>query len=545
MPTLGRSIRFTGFSFDLETGQLRQGDSEIRLTPKAAAVLRVLVTNAGSPVSKEQLFSSVWSETTVSDDALTSCIQELRKAFGDEARQPRYIETRHRRGYQFIAPLEGPPATAAEPADGSVAIAVLPFTDISPEHDQDYLCDGLAVELISAFSVIRELRVVSRTASFQFRAAGADVRLIGSQLGVGYLLEGSIRKTKDRLRVMVQLIEVASGYHKWSQQFDRTPDDVFAIQDEITAGVIHALRRGTISVGEKQALQRQHTGTAAYEYYLRGLQFLPRMTQPDLARSAEMFERATQLDPSYSPALAGLATVYATLYEWFGADDANLRKADDASRKSVALGPELAEARVARGFTLSLSRQYAEATNEFSEAIRINPNLFEAYYYFARASFANGDIARSAELFAKAAEVRREDFQSPILLAQALRMMGKVSEALEANREGVRRAEHALALDPKDPRALSLGASGLFHDNQKARAREWCRGAVELYPDDMGVLINAACLSAKLGLKEEALDYLERVFARGWGKRGWIEHDPDYDIVRDEPRFKRLLARLV
>ena len=138
--------------------------------------------------------------------------------------------------------------------------------------------------------------------------------------------------------------------------------------------------------------------------------------------------------------MALLATVYATLYEWFGAIDLNLKKAEEASRKAVAVAPELAEARVARGFTLSLSRQYEQAVREFTEAIRINPNLFEAYYYFARASFANGEVERSAELFSKAAEVRRDDYQSPILLAQSLRMLGRAAEAQEANREGVRRA---------------------------------------------------------------------------------------------------------
>jgi adenylate cyclase len=539
-----RHFRFEGFSFDAATGQLRHGQSEIKITPKAAAVLGLLLKSAGSTVSKDQLFSSIWSETSVTDDALSSCIQELRKALGDNTRQPRYIETRHRRGYQFVAPVEPPATNRAGAEEGMVAIAVLPFADISAEHDQEYFCDGLAVELISALSEFGGLRVVSRTASFQFRSSGADVRSIGSHLGAEYLLEGSIRKTKDRLRVMVELIEAGSGYQKWSQQFNRSPEDVFAIEDEITEGVIHALRGGTLSGAERQTRQRHHTGTAAYEYYLRGLQFLPRMTQPDLARSAEMFARATEIDPSYGPALAGLATVYGTLYEWFGAEDQNLKRAEEASHKAVALAPELAEARVSRGFTASLARQYDYAVQEFTEAIRINSNLFEAYYYFARSSFANGQITRSAELFAKAAELRREDYQSPILLAQSLRMLGRMSEALEADREGIRRAERALALDPNDPRALSLGAQGLFQDGQRARAQEWARRAVELCPEDAATLICAACLSAKLGHKEEALDFLERVLARGWGKRGWIEHDPDYDNLRNEPRFQNLLTKL-
>jgi TolB-like protein len=239
---LKQNIRFESFSFNPDNGQLWQGQSEIRLTPKAAAVLRVLIANAGSPVSKDQLFSSVWRGTAVTDGALTSCIQELRKAFGDDARRPRYIETRHRLGYQFVAVLSAPAAVAGHSSEEILAIAVLPFADISPEHDQGYLCDGLAIELISALSGVHGLRVVSRTASFQFRETGGDIRSIGSQLGVGYLVEGSVRKTEARLRVIVQLVDVAAGYHRWSQQFDCTPEDVFAIQDEMAEGVANTLR---------------------------------------------------------------------------------------------------------------------------------------------------------------------------------------------------------------------------------------------------------------------------------------------------------------
>ena len=342
------------------------------------------------------------------------------------------------------------------------AIAVLPFADMSPGRDQDYLCEGLAEELINALTHIDGLRVAARTASFQFRATGADVRAVGRQLGVGTLLEGSVRKADDRLRVTVQLIEVATGYHRWSQRFDRTLDDVFAIQDEIAESVATSLRGSVLSGREKQALVRPQTGAAAYEYYLRGRQHLPRMTQPDLEKSAEMFERAIELDAGYGPAFAGLAMVHATLYEWFGAKEDDLARAERASQRALELAPDLAEAHVARGCALSLSGRYDEAAREFEDAIRLNPNLFDAYYYFARTSFARGEIARSAELFRKAAEVRQEDFQSPMLLAQSLRMLGREEEAREIEREGIRRAEHILVLNPLDGRALSLGSGALF-----------------------------------------------------------------------------------
>jgi tetratricopeptide (TPR) repeat protein len=256
-----------------------------------------------------------------------------------------------------------------------------------------------------------------------------------------------------------------------------------------------------------------------------------------------MFDRAIELDAKYSPAFAGLAMVHATLYEWFGAQADDLAAAERASRRALDLSSDLAEAHVARGCALALSRRYEEAAKEFEDAIHLNPNLFDAYYYFARATFAIGNIERSAELFGKAAAARHEDFQSPMLQAQALRMLGRQEETRRAEQEGINRAERALKLNPHDVRALSLGAGTLFH-SQPERAMEWSRRALELNPDDMGSLVNAACLHAKMKHKEEAINLLERVFARGWGKRDWVEHDPDYDILRDDPRFQKMLEKL-
>jgi adenylate cyclase len=545
---MSHGVRFGDFRFDSASGRLWSGTREVRLTPKAAAVLNVLVTHAGQPVTKEAIFATVWDGTSVGDDALTSCIQELRKALDDDAKRPQFIETRHRRGYRFVAPIVAPepPPQAAPPAAAPEisAIAVLPFADMSPARDQDYLCEGIAEELINALTQIDGLRVASRTASFQFRGAGADVREVGRQLGVGTLLEGSVRKADERLRVTVQLIEVATGYHRWSQRFDRKLDDVFAIEDEIADSVARSLRGSVLGERELPTLRRPQTGAAAYEYYLRGRQLLPRMTQPDLKGAGEMFERAIEHDADYGPAWACLAAVHATLYEWFGARDDDLRRAEHASQRALELAPDLADAHVARGFVLSLSSRYDEAARAFEEAIRVNPHLFDAYYYFARASFASGDVARSADLFRKAAEVRPEDFQSAMLLGQSLRMLGRLDESRAATRDGIHRAERMLVLNPTDARALSLGSGALFHDGQIARATAWSARSIELYPDDLSALVNGACLHAKLGQKEDALALLERVFARGWGKRDWIEHDPDYDILRDDPRFQALLAKL-
>src|SRR5262245_4597112 len=229
LAVMTQQLSFGRYRFEPATARLWGDEREIKLTRKAASVLAMLIERAGQPVTKQELFATVWSNTVVSDDALTTCIQELRKALQDDAKQPRYIETRHRYGYCFVAELAGsepaPEAKAAEPvaeSSGLQAIAVLPFMDMSPSRDQDYFCEGLAEELIDALTHVDGLRVSCRSCSFQFRGAGVDLREVGKQLGVDSIVEGSVRRAGDQLRITVQLIDVATGYHKWSQRFERT-----------------------------------------------------------------------------------------------------------------------------------------------------------------------------------------------------------------------------------------------------------------------------------------------------------------------------------
>jgi TolB-like protein/Tfp pilus assembly protein PilF len=545
------SIHFGTFRFEPGAGRLWAGEREVKLTPKAALLLGTLIERAGEPVPKSELFARVWRGTVVGDDALVTCIQELRRALGDDAKNPSFIETRHRRGYRFAAPVSdagviGAPESPAlvSPRSHGPAIAVLPFTDMSPGRDQDFLCEGLAEELIDALTHVEGLRVVSRSSSFQFRDAGLDVREVGRQLGVDSLLEGSVRKAGNRLRITVQLIDTATTWHKWSERFDRNLDDVFAIQDEIAASVAAMLRGGDLSGPEKLALRRTQTATDTYEYFLRGRQSLHRMTQPALEHSRNMFRSAIELDPEYAPAWAGLAMMHAQHYEWWGSGDADLDEAERASRIAMELSPQLADAHVARGFTLSLRRDYDGAERHFEAAIGINPQLFDAFYLFARSCFARGQIARSAELFGRAAAVRPDDFQSAFLHGQSLRMIGRIEEGKAVNLESVRRAERILALNPREIRTLSLGSGALQEAGEVERARDWAERALAIDTQDMGALINAACLYIKMGKKDRGIDLLERAFGLGWGKRDWIEQDRDYDPLRDDPRFQALLARL-
>jgi adenylate cyclase len=445
----------------------------------------------------------------------------------------------------ILSELRHPAASAGAGRDAQPAssVAVLPFVDMSATRDQGYLCEGIAEELINALTRVSGLRVAARTSSFQFKASAADVRAIGARLGVATVLEGGVRKAGDRLRVTVQLVDVADGYQRWSHRFDGKVEDVFAIQDEIAERVAAALG-SLLTEGEREALRRPETSPETYEYFLRGRQLLNQARGQALVMARQMFERAVVLDPGYAPAYAGLADVHAWFYNWWGGNDADYAAADRASLKALELAPDLSEAHASRGFVLTLARKYGDADREFLEAIRLNPVSFEAHYLYARMCFECGRIDRSAELFRRAGDVRQEDFQSPMLLAQSLEMLGKKDEAQVANREGLQRALRQLELNPADVRALSLGSGALFRDGQPERARQWCDRALELDPDDAVVTISAACLCAKAGRKEEMLEHLEKTMARGWGKREWIDHDPDYDLVRDDPRFQAMLAKL-
>ena len=421
------------------------------------------------------------------------------------------------------------------------SIAVLAFKDMSPQKDQDYLCEGLAEELINALTKIKTLSVTARTSAFAFKEKQLDIREIGTKLNVESILEGSVQKSANRLRITAQLINVKDGYHVWSERYDREMKDVFEIQDDITENIVQALKM-VLTKEEKQSIQSVSTPEIeAYEYFLKGRQFLNQLA---LYEAREMFEKAIEKDISYALAYAGLAETHSWMYEWRGAKSEDLEAARQNSRKALELAPYLAESHISYGYVLSLDNRYDEAKEKFQKAFNIDPNSFEAYYYYARTCFANGEIEKSAEFFAKAADVRRDDFQSLILQSQSLRMLGKNEEAMNVEREGIRRADRQLEIDPTNRRALSLTPQALFDDGQIERALEWTNKALELYPDDASILFNAACFMAKTGRKEEALDYLENVFGRGYGKLDWIERDPDFDSLRDEPRFKALLKKL-
>jgi len=441
--------------------------------------------------------------------------------------------------------LESLRQAGAEGGRGEVpSIAVLAFADMSPEKDQGYFCEGIAEEIINALCRVQGLRVASRTGSFQFKDAAADLREIGNTLRVGHILEGSVRKSGDRLRITVQLIDASRGFHLWSESYDREFRDVFAIQQEIARNIVRSLRV-TLSPQEKGALAEVPTShVQAYDYYLRGRSFYYRYGRHDIEFALQLFSRATELDPEYALAHAGLADCWSYIYLYAERKDAVRIQAETAGRRAVELAPECAQAQASLAVALSLGANTADAQAAFEKAIRLDPSLWEAWYFYARQAFASGDLPKSRSLYEEAMRVRPEDFYAPLLVAQVYQELGRPEDARAARERGVGLVEKHIDLHPDDARALYMGANGLVALGEKGKGLDWARRARRIDPDDPMLLYNLGCIHALAGDLEEAIDCLERAAAGGLLQKGWYEHDGDLDPLRGHPRFKALLERM-
>ena len=434
--------------------------------------------------------------------------------------------------------------TTTAAAAGAKSIAVLPFVNMSADAENEYFTDGVAEEIINALTKIQALRVASRTSSFAFKGKNQDIRKVGEQLNVTTVLEGSVRKAGSRLRVTAQLVNVADGYHLWSERYDRELEDVFAIQDEIAGNIVRALRV-VLSDAEKRAIEKAPTANVqAYDYYLRGRQFFHQFRRTGMQFARRMFERAIEVDPGYAIAYAGVADCCSFLYMYWDGSKANLEGADSASRKALELDPELAEAHASRGFAVSLSKQYEEARREFETAIRLNPKLYEAHYFYARACFQEGQLEEAVRHYEDASRVRPEDYQALILMAAPLKALGREDEMRAAMRHGLEVAGKHLELNPDDARALYLSAGALVQLGDEERGLDWTRRAYAIDSEDPGVLYNVACSYSNMGRTDDAIACLEKAVQNGFGHREWFENDSDLDPLRGDERFQALMKRL-
>jgi len=439
--------------------------------------------------------------------------------------------------------IGGSPAAALKDVQ-KASVAVLPFVNMSNDPENEYFSDGLTEELINSLVKIGGLHVASRTSSLLFKGKTQDVRYVGEQLNVRTVVEGSVRKSGRKLRVSAQLINVADGFHLWSETYDQEMEDVFSIQSEIAENIAKALQV-VLSEKEKQTIFKQQTGNAqAYDYCLQGRQLFYHFQREGFERALKFFIHASELDPEYAAAYAWSAYCYAIQYSWFDTIEMTLSEAEKASQKALLLDPDLAEAHVSRGMVLSLRKQNHQAQQEFDTALKLKPDLYEGSYFYARLCFEQGNFEKAAKLCHQATLQRPDDYNSPCLMGMIYTELSQDKESKAAYRDCEKKVEKHLLLFPEDNRALYIGASALLHLDQKQRALEWTERALANSPEEPMTLYGVACNFAMLGRPDKSVSCLERAILFGSLPVSWLEYDPDLAVLRDRPRFKAFLKRI-
>ena len=424
------------------------------------------------------------------------------------------------------------------------SIAVLPFENLSRDPDQDYFSEGVAEDLITDLSKISGLHVAARRYSFAVRQTARDAMDASTRLQVAYVLEGSVRRAGDRVRITARLVNGTNGGQIWAERYDRTLTDIFAVQDDITNKIVAALQVN-LQRTEKEALaQPPTTNLEAYSDYLRGLELLAQHIKPSYELARRMFARAVDLDPHFARALAGIAECDCNLYLLFGASVSF----DDilaTTARAAELEPSLASPHAVRGIALLATGQADEAERSFQRAISAQPDYAMAHYYYGRACVELGRKHDALQLLRRAADLIPNDvgFLCPLLALYL--SLGMTAEAEATAREAVARCERELAEHPDLAVAAWTGACALALLGERERAVEWTKRSLAIDPEDHQTLYNVACTYSQIGLLDEAIDLLERAMLGVSAHRvAWMREDGDLDPLRAHPRYLAFLDRL-
>jgi TolB-like protein/lipopolysaccharide biosynthesis regulator YciM len=443
---------------DTDQRELRRGPDLVSIAPQVFDLLAYLIRNRERVVSKDDLIAAIWEGRIVSDAALTTRLNVARSSIGDSGEEQRLIKTFARKGVRFVGqvreraptPGAGEPAAQIGPAlvlPDKPSVAVLPFANLSSDTEQEYFSDGITDDIITELSRFSELFVIARNSSFQFKGTSADVRRVGRELGVRYVLEGSIRRAGESVRISAQLVDASTGAHLWAERYDRRIANVFAIQDEVARAIVPLLVAYVHKAEVERSSTRPPAAWEAYDHFLKAsaelLVFQSTIGKEDLYRARSAFEQAVQIDPNYARAHAGLAQTYelAWLHNLDGdyLSPAALNRAHALASRAVQLDPLLPKARAELGMVATCRRQHAFALEAFERAFALNPNYCDWRYCLAL-NF-DGQFARGVEVARE--YIRSDPFYQPGalgFLGMGLHMLKRYDEALTALREFSARA---------------------------------------------------------------------------------------------------------
>jgi TolB-like protein/Flp pilus assembly protein TadD len=474
------------------------------------------------------------------DENLKTIIRSLERV-GVTIRAPSSAPTAAS-GVEARGAQPGPPAGhGTEPAIESGALAVLPFDNISPDGEADYFSDGLTEELIARLSVVSEIELVSRWASMQFKDVKKDIKTIGRELGARYIVGGSVRKFQDSVRITVQLVDVVTNRQIWGETYKGKLDDIFDIQEQVAKQIVEALKL-KLSFSEKLSLtKRQTVNVQAYDFYLRGQDYLYRLTKRSVEYAIQLFEKAIELDPRYAAAYAACSSAYGQMYQYFSRQEKYRDKAQEFSFKALMYDSNLPEAYAAMGLSYFIWGKFDEAAASGRKAIELDPDNFIAYWTLGRIHFSTGNFAEALELFQRAIDIKPAFYVAHTDLKQAYLGLGRTAEAEATSRRVAEMMPNYLLQNPDDSRARMFYAITLLEVGRREEAISEGEAALALSPGDSLMLYNGACLYTQLGETKKAIATLREAIAAGVTNFGWMKHDPDFEPIRNDPEFLELM----
>lgn len=495
------NFKFEAFTIDTDQLELMNGDDVIPLQPQAFSLLVFLIENRDRVVSKDEIFENVWQGRTVGDGTLNARVNALRRALEDDGVKQSMIKTYPRQGFRFVGKMthsqtpsntNTPPIQQSEPERVNISspaekasLAVLPFVNISGDQEQVYFADGLTEDLITDLSKIRELFVIARNSSFSYRNSPKMVTEIGTELGVAHVLEGSIRKAGNRVRINAQLVDADSGGHVWADRYDGDVQEIFDVQDEIASKIVNALQ---INLTGRTENYRQTRSVEAYELSLRGRAKFFMFSPETNMESIQLFDQAIAIDPNFSDAWAGQVFPYQSgwSFAWPGYDD-GLTIAGNKAKRAVELAPNSSLAHARLGWVNTFLRKPEEAISSFERSISLDPNNADTYVWFS----------------------------------ESLNYAGYPERALEAGKK-------SLLFDPvAPPNVLHHIAHAYFLAGDLKNAAVYDARAIRMAPSFPPARIVMAAILAESGKIDEAKEQISDL----------LEIDPGYNFKRYDERY--------
>jgi TolB-like protein/cytochrome c-type biogenesis protein CcmH/NrfG len=440
---------FSDHVLDIDRRELRRGADLVAIEPQVFDLLVFLIENRNRVVSKDDLMAAVWQGRVVSESTLTSRINAARKAVGDSGDEQVLIRTIARKGFRFVgalsdepAPSPAEPARAAFPSPERPSIAVLPFVNMSGDPEQDYFSDGISEDIITALSKLRWFLVIARNSSFIYKGKSVHLKQIADELGVGYVVEGSVRKSGDRVRITAQLNDVATGSHLWAERYDRGLADVFAVQDEITEAIVAAIEPQLYAAENFRAQRKAPDSLDAWDLVMRALSHFWHVTRQDNVVAQALLEKAISIDPNYGQALGVLATSYMFTAHMGWMDMATAMEiAERSALAAIRADSEDPWAHNALAHVYLFARRFDDSLAEFETALRLNPNFALAQGYYGLSLAYSGRWQEADKAARRAIRLSPRDPYLGVyygIVAYAQHIGRNYDEAIEFSRKAIR-----------------------------------------------------------------------------------------------------------